>query len=67
MICNTPFGSFKGGERDGVVQYRGFQYGCWKDQMAPPELVTSYGRNQIDATKYGYVGPASGFVSTQFS
>lgn len=59
MICNTPFGSFEGKEIDGVVQYCGIQYGGLKDQMAPPELFTSYGSDVVDATEFGYVDSVS--------
>lgn len=63
MVCEAPFGTFEGVAGDGVVQYRGIQYARLKDQLATPELVTSYGANTMNATAFGYVGLLTVFIS----
>jgi carboxylesterase type B len=54
-ILQTSFGTFKGKKGDGVVQYRGIKYASVRDQLSVPELVTEYGTDVVDATRYGYV------------
>jgi hypothetical protein len=52
-ILETPFGTFEGKKSDGSTQYRGIKYASVKDQLSVPELVTNYGTDIVDATRYG--------------
>jgi carboxylesterase type B len=54
-ILQTSIGTFEGKKGDGVVQYRGIKYASVRDQLSVPELMTEYGTDIIDATRYGYV------------
>jgi carboxylesterase type B len=54
-VLQTSFGTFKGKKGDGIVQYRGIRYASVPDQLSVPELVTTYGTDVVDATRYGYV------------
>lgn len=49
----TSFGAFTGEKSDGITQYRGIKYADIGNQLSPPEMVTSYGNEPIDATKFG--------------
>ena len=49
----TTFGSFVGVEEDGVRKFLGIKYAQVKDWLAAPELITSYGNEVVDATRYG--------------
>jgi carboxylesterase type B len=54
-MLQTSFGTFKGKKGDGVTQYRGIKYASVRDQLSVPELVTEYGTDVVDATRYRYV------------
>ncbi|KAH7378730.1 para-nitrobenzyl esterase [Pyrenochaeta sp. MPI-SDFR-AT-0127] len=54
----TSFGTFTGDKSDGVTQYRGIKYANLENQLSVPEIVTHYGDETIDATKFGPRAPA---------
>lgn len=49
----TTFGSFVGVEEDGVRKFLGIKYAEVRNWLAAPELVTWYGNQIVDATRYG--------------
>ncbi|KAF2109526.1 carboxylesteras-like protein [Lophiotrema nucula] len=60
-------GEVKGNVLEGVVQFLGLKYGSLKNRLASAELVTSYGAEPIDATKFGAppISPA-GAIEREF-
>jgi len=50
---HVDLGNLKGKVVDGTVQFLGLKYASLADRFAPPQLVTSYGSEPLDATKYG--------------
>jgi len=52
-ILKTTFGCFVGVEENGVRRFVGIKYAQVKNWLATPELITSYGNEVIDATRYG--------------
>jgi len=52
-ILETTFGSFVGVEEYGVRKFLGIKYAQVKNWLSAPELITSYGNDIVDATRYG--------------
>ena len=55
----TNIGEFRGKKGDGVEQYLGIKYASLKDQLAAPEIFSSYGEEVVDATEFGCVDKLS--------
>ena len=53
ITLETTFGSFVGVEENGVRKFLGIKYAEVKNWLATPELITSYGNQIVDATRYG--------------
>ena len=49
----TTFGSFVGVEENEVRKFLGIKYALVKNWLSAPEIVTSYGNEVVDATRYG--------------
>jgi hypothetical protein len=49
----TAFGSFVGGEENGVKKFLGIKYAKVKDWLAAPELTAGCGYDVFDATGFG--------------
>ncbi|KAI4627616.1 uncharacterized protein J4E87_004180 [Alternaria ethzedia] len=58
ITLETTFGSFVGVEENGVRKFLGIKYAEVKNWLATPELITSYGNQIVDATRYGPRAPA---------
>ncbi|KAI4693283.1 uncharacterized protein J4E88_001654 [Alternaria novae-zelandiae] len=54
----TTFGSFVGVEENEVRKFLGIKYALVKNWLSAPEIVTSYGNEVVDATRYGPRAPA---------
>jgi hypothetical protein len=49
----TAFGSFVGGEENGVKRFLGIKYAKVKNWLAAPELTTGCGDEIVDVTGFG--------------
>jgi len=54
QVEHPSFGSIKGVQKDGVVQYLGFPYATLENRFAEPVLKESYEASELDATTTGY-------------
>jgi hypothetical protein len=52
-LQHSELGGLKGNIIDGIVQFLGLKYATLKDRLASAELLSNYGREPTDATKYG--------------
>jgi hypothetical protein len=53
LLDHPEIGEIQGKAGDGVTQFLGIQYATLRDRLAKAELVESYGRRGIDASKLG--------------
>jgi hypothetical protein len=61
-IKHQSLGSIEGNVVDGTAQFLGLKYASLKDRLAPAELISSYGSEPTDATKYGYASSLDTYI-----
>jgi hypothetical protein len=52
-LQHSELGELKGNIIDGVAQFLGLKYATLKNRLATAELLSNYGQEPTDATKYG--------------
>jgi hypothetical protein len=53
-LQHSKLGELRGNLVDGTVQFLGLKYASLKNRLASAELISNYGQDATDATKYGY-------------